>query len=126
MRLASFYGPWILFMALLFWASSRPGTDVPAAVPDYVLHAGAYFVLALLTVRAFARGLSEPRSTRLLAGAFGFSVLYGVSDEWHQSFVPGRDPSLGDVVFDALGALVVTSAIGVFWRWKQGRGARSD
>ena len=41
--------------------------------------------------------------------AFGFSVLYAVTDEIHQSFVPGRGPSVRDVLFDALGA-----AIGIF------------
>lgn len=130
MRLSGFYGPWLLFMALLFWASSRPATDVPTFLPDYVLHASAYFLLGVLTVRAFAKGILEPRSVHrpvlLLAGAFGFSLLYGVSDEWHQSFVPGRDAGLRDVVADGVGALVAASTIGVFWRWKQRTGARSD
>lgn len=126
MKLSSFYAPWLLFMAFLFWASSLPGTGVPQAAPDYLLHASAYFVLGLLTVRAFARGLSNPRSTWLLVGAVGFSLLYGVSDEFHQSFVPGREASLRDVAFDGLGALVAASAIGVFWRWQKRTGARSD
>ncbi len=33
-------------------------------------------------------------------------MVYGALDEWHQSFVPGRDPALGDVVADGLGVLV--------------------
>lgn len=41
--------------------------------------------------------------------AFVFSVLYAATDEFHQRFVPGRGPSVRDVLFDALGA-----AIGIF------------
>jgi VanZ family protein len=38
------------------------------------------------------------------------AVLYGLSDEVHQSFIPGRDASVGDVVADALGALLGAAA----------------
>lgn len=37
--------------------------------------------------------------------AFGISVVYASLDEWHQSFIPGRGPGLGDVMIDAAGAL---------------------
>lgn len=36
--------------------------------------------------------------------AFALTVLYGVSDEAHQAFVPGRTPSLMDIGLDAAGA----------------------
>ena len=45
------------------------------------------------------------------------AVLYGLGDEVHQSFVPGRDASVGDVVADAAGALLGAAA------WVLGCGA---
>ena len=41
-------------------------------------------------------------------------VLYGVSDEVHQMFVPGRTAALDDVVADTIGAVVGTGAC---WAW---------
>jgi VanZ family protein len=43
------------------------------------------------------------KKKRAILGTIGIGVLYALTDEWHQSFVPGRDPSLGDAFFDALG-----------------------
>ena len=37
-------------------------------------------------------------------------LLYGMSDEWHQSFVPGRNPSAGDLAADGVGTLLGYSA----------------
>ena len=69
---------------------------------DKLIHALAYALMALLTWMTFAR------EQRPLVMVFGVSVLfcslYGLSDEWHQSFVPGRDASLGDWLADTLGA----------------------
>lgn len=61
---------------------------------DKVLHAGAYAVLAGLLTLATGRPLL----------AVVLATAYGVTDEIHQSFVPGRDPSVGDLIADALGA----------------------
>jgi VanZ family protein len=36
----------------------------------------------------------------------GIGILFALSDEWHQSFVPGRDPSAGDFLADFLGVLL--------------------
>ena len=38
--------------------------------------------------------------------SFLFSVIYALSDEFHQSFVPGRDGNIVDVLIDSSGALV--------------------
>jgi len=49
-----------------------------------------------------------------LLGAFVITVLYGVSDEFHQSFVPGRTPDVADVAADAAGAALALTAA---WAW---------
>lgn len=72
-------------------------------------HFLAYFVLGVLTVNALKRS----RVKGLKAGAFamGICVLYAVSDEVHQIFVPGRGPGIKDVFIDSAGAAI---GIGVY------------
>jgi VanZ family protein len=69
-----------------------------------------YFVLAglLCWTLSFLMGPGPKR----YATAWGLAVLYGLSDEWHQSFVPGRTPDIVDIVTDAFGA-----AVGLFLVW---------
>jgi VanZ family protein len=99
--------PALAWAAVIFVAShqSRP---IPVALPfehvDKVVHAGIYALLAALTARAL-RGAGAGR-----ARALGLAVLlasaYGASDEWHQSFVPGRDSDPLDWGADTAGALL--------------------
>lgn len=72
-------------------------------------HFGAYFLLAALVWWALGVVDMDPRRRFLLA--FGITVLYGVSDEWHQRFVPGRHPDALDVLTDAIGAATALLAI---------------
>lgn len=48
--------------------------------------------------------------------AWGLSVLYALSDEYHQTFVPGRNGTFVDLLIDASGALV---GLLLFWCWGQ-------
>lgn len=73
-------------------------------------HLVEYFVLAFLlckVLEAWRPGLSAPV---LVAAAWTLAVAYGISDEFHQSFVPRRDASIFDVMVDAIGALGGVSA----------------
>jgi VanZ family protein len=102
--------------ALIFWLSSMPGLSSGLAF-DFLLrkaaHITEYFILTLLLVRAFRRtwrsagpcqaGLS---SFRLAAYPALIVLLYAFSDEFHQSFVVGRNCSLTDVLIDAAGIVV--------------------
>jgi VanZ family protein len=92
-------------MAVLFVLSSRSDVGPAGRVPDWLTHGIAYLLLAALLCRALAGGL-KPLSLSGAAGAVLLATLYGVSDEYHQSFVPGRDASAGDVAKDAAGACV--------------------
>ena len=69
-------------------------------------HMVEYAVLGALTffaVRGYRAGL--PWLAAALV-SWAFAVVYGMSDEFHQSFVPNRDANWMDVGFDALGALL--------------------
>ena len=89
--------PVFAWAGLIFAFSSVPDLGTGLGGWDLVLrklaHATEYAVLGALLVRATARpGL-----------AFGLGVLYAISDEVHQSFVPGRLGSPFDVAIDAVG-----------------------
>jgi VanZ family protein len=104
-RALALWGPVAGWMALIFGASSQNG-GAAAAVPlaDWITHGSAYLVLAALLARALSDGFRARLSRRRALLAFALAALYGVSDEWHQSFVPGREATLDDVAKDAAGA----------------------
>ncbi len=96
-----------LYCALIFGLSSlsRPLPFLAPAFtpPDWVLHLGEYGILGALLADALGVTFQFPSRFLLLLTAGLLGTLYGLSDEWHQSFVPPREASLRDLVVDALG-----------------------
>lgn len=92
-------------MIVIFSFSSRSSNELPNYGSwDYLVkksaHAIGYGLLALSYLHAL------PKKNYFLAWIF--AVLYSLTDEFHQSFVPERTPSLVDVfVFDNIGAMIV-------------------
>ena len=68
-------------------------------------HAVEFGVLALLLHRAIRPSNALGRRP-LWAAVLLLTIAYGATDEGHQSFVPGRVPSWGDLAYDSLGGLV--------------------
>jgi VanZ family protein len=105
--------PMMTVMGILFFLSHQPGTTFQLAMPpgaDKFGHGVLYAVLAGTAV--FAMVPVPPRRT-LQAGLLVvlFCLLYGISDEFHQSFIPGREPSAGDLLADTAGSAVAVA----FW-----------
>ncbi|MBC8414793.1 MAG: VanZ family protein [Nitrospira sp.] len=98
------WGASVAYMFLIYFLSSHRLPDIEAGMDfDKVLHVGAYFVMAFLLFNA----LQNSGAGRFaFAGAILLTLLYGVSDEFHQSFVPGRHASFYDVVADLVGAII--------------------
>jgi VanZ family protein len=96
------WGPAAAWAAVLFLSSAQ--SDIAATgwlsrVPDEALHVVAYAVLgATLAHARFWGGTAVPHIAMIALGA-----LFGVSDEFHQSFVPGRVPAVGDWLADVVG-----------------------
>ena len=109
-----FYLPPIAYMVAIFSVSAMPNPTFQGETPDYVLHALEYFLLALLLIRLLlARHLPEHDRAawlRLCLLGAGIAIAYGIGDEWHQYFVPGRDANLHDVAADSFGALLACGA----------------
>jgi hypothetical protein len=106
----------LLIMGVLYWLSSLPGTPLPEDPAVYAvfywvspsvqnaLHVPAYAALAGAWRWALGAWLRVPVVRAI--GACVIASAYGVFDEWHQSFVPGRYASLADVILDVAGAVV--------------------
>ncbi len=110
--------PLIGVMSLIFYLSHLPGESLhlPNIVNiDKVLHCLAYATLGIAYIIAHAPHWRQ-RHPRLLAASVPlFCLLYGVSDEFHQSFVPGRSVSGADLLADFVGGLL---AVCVLWAWQ--------
>ena len=100
-------------MSLIFYLSSIPGDELG---PDILIvnlikktgHVIIFGVLAALYLSTFQgrKTLVDTRSVLFLLSLF-LTVLYAVSDEYHQSFTAGRHSSGYDVIIDACGAVTV-------------------
>jgi hypothetical protein len=103
------WGPAILIMGLIFIASSASGSSIPdfGSMNLFVLKGGHLLGYALLGA-AWLHGMSGGGSiTRSRVAAAGILViLYAISDEWHQSFTPGRNPALRDICIDTAGGFL--------------------
>ncbi len=98
--------PALAYMGLIFFLSSHPGDDLPKyswMQFDKVLHTLEYAGLGFFLMFGLSRSIQRPWLAVVAAALIG--LAYGVSDEFHQSFVPrrqGNDP--GDMAADLLGA----------------------
>jgi VanZ family protein len=92
--------PVVVWAAIIFSFSAIPSLNSGLGTWDYVLrkcaHMAEYAILAILLRRAIGRDLPA----LLLASA------YAVTDEFHQTFVPGRHGAPIDWAIDTLGALL--------------------
>jgi VanZ family protein len=106
--------PVLVYMAALFGVSSlHEVPSIPGDTGGRFVHFAAYGGLAMVTLRALASGEWSGVRTATVIGAVAIASLYGVSDEYHQKFVPGRTFDVIDMVADALGAIGAASVVWV-------------
>ena len=105
------YVPLIIYWIMLFTATSLPAANLPSvAISDKIKHFGAFFGLSvLLSLTLLYQNKNSLFKNYFLAAALVISSIYGLLDEIHQNFVPGRNSEFLDWVADSLGA-----AVGVF------------
>jgi VanZ family protein len=101
--------PAVAWMAVIFMLSSQSGLrvsdDVAVERPFRVLaHLGAYALLAGLLLFALC-GANRP-TVRAAAIAGAIAMIYALSDELHQSFVPDRTGRADDLVVDGIGVVI--------------------
>ena len=113
-RFLSLWGPVGAWMAVVFVASAQSDVGVVGRVPDWITHPIAYCILGLLVSRATSGGLGRPLVGGEALLIVALCTLYGVGDEFHQWFVPGRDASAWDVVKDCVGSSLAVALWVVF------------
>jgi VanZ family protein len=126
------WGPVILWMILIFTFSTESfssGKSTPFLAPllaDLLPHGLArhmetivylirklshwseYFILGILLMRALKAQIPRQPALRRMLWSILLATLYAVTDEYHQTLVPGRSANLLDVVIDSFGALCGT------------------
>ncbi len=92
---------------MLFWLSHQPSIDAPLLFSgqDKVFHAGVYGILGIFLLGAMRPIYTGYTQSQVVTSAI-IASLYGISDEFHQSFVPGRTPDVLDWLADSTGALL--------------------
>ncbi len=105
---AALWLPAILWMSLLFYLSHQaaPLERVASDIDPFVAHVAVYSILAFLLYAALAGYNSAASRWVPVSIAFALAVLYGVGDEIHQAYVPGRVAAELDLVADAIGAAI--------------------
>ena len=101
----------LLYGALIFALSETPGSALGALeMPPWLVnlaHVPLYAGFATLILLAFAGGYRALQASPWPSlWTLGAVAAYALSDEYHQSFVPGRTPALGDVALDFGGAVL--------------------
>lgn len=92
--------------------SNKPKTNLVNKLNDVVreyAHAAVYLVLGVLVMNAFI--MSGVKGYKAFAFSLIFCILYAITDEIHQLFVPGRGTEVTDVLIDGIGALI---GIGIY------------
>jgi VanZ family protein len=88
--------------AVIFAFSATPGSALPGGY-SVQAHLAEYAILAALLYLAFRLDMEPGRAAAL---ALLVASAYGITDEWHQSFVPLRTPDPLDWLVDTAGAAI--------------------
>ena len=108
--------PAAVAMGGIFLLSHQPGDRFDPYLfrwADKLAHLGVYAVLAFTLIYACPARYRCSARKMVAAVSLLLCLLYGISDEFHQSFIPGRYPSPADIVADFIGAALAC----MFWLW---------
>jgi hypothetical protein len=117
----------VVYMVLIFAISQVPGSvfmRLGFNIWDKAAHAIVYAPLAALLMGwavLRARGVGSASILRAVALAVAITLAYGLLDELHQAFVPGRTPSVGDAAADLVGGIVGAAAAAALFLWRSRR-----
>jgi VanZ family protein len=107
----------LVWMTTIFILSSHPMPDIDLgfSAQDKLVHLVGYGLLSALLLGAMPWREGGYRLRHVVLAAL-LATLYGLSDEWHQSFVPGRNSDVLDIIADAVGALLGSGLLWVITR----------
>jgi len=112
--------PWQILLLAIFIQSSIGSInmiDLGFSFQDKFLHFLVFGILAFLMARSFKKSKFKFLNKYYHILAIVFTGLYGIIDEYHQYFVPGRFSTVGDWLADLLGAIVFITIFYYLERW---------
>lgn len=106
-KLFKFWFPLVAYSGIIFYVSGLPDLKAPVEGihVDKILHIGEYIPFGFLAARCWGIHSAVVKPNILFFAGI-LTVIYGLSDEYHQSFVPGRFASVYDLLADTLGGLI--------------------
>ena len=108
--------PVVITMGVIFFLSHQPGDlfePYDFRWGDKLAHLAVYALLCLTLIYAFEDRYRRTAKGMVVGVSIIFCLMYGLSDEFHQSFIPGRSPSFSDVAADVIGASLAC----MLWLW---------
>ena len=113
-KILKFWGPVVVWAGIIFLFSARP--VIPASQifwKDFIIKKSAHVIEYGILASLLYRALKESGVQKYNAGliAILIALIYGATDELHQSFTPGREPRVRDVFFDTIGAILSVYSI---------------
>ena len=105
--LLSRLGPPLALMALIFFLSHQPSLGTGLGVWDLILRKGAHVTAFALLCLLWARALGRGR----LVAAVVITLVYAAADEYHQTFIAGRNGTPVDWLIDAVGVAIAVALI---------------
>lgn len=117
------YIPGVLLLAMIFRTSSIDGEGMSWLVPpfDKFIHCGTFTTLTVFFGLWFSNARWEKNRFVVALYCVGLCLLAGVLDEYHQSFVPGRSVSVGDILADVIGGVCGITVYALAKPWKRFR-----
>ncbi len=114
--------PLIAWCVFVYTASSIPSPNIPAlgTYTDKVIHFGVYGILCWLAHVAFHHQSNISVKKYSLFVAMIFTIVFGLSDEFHQLYTPGRSAELLDIAADTFGGAVYSAIYLRFRFYKNG------
>jgi hypothetical protein len=115
-KILEFWFPPIIWAILIFSFSSKSvPTTSEVYWQDFVIkktaHIIEYAIFSVLIYRGFINSGVNQKQARLYSVLL--AIIYALTDEFHQSFTPGRQPRIRDVIIDTIGA-----GLGIYSLWK--------
>ena len=110
-------------MGFIFCLSAVPGNEIPDLhIPNFhpLVHFFEYSILAILLLRAFKGEYPDIPALRQILLTIFIVTIFAGTDEWHQTFVPGRSGQLPDavkdIIYSAVGTLIYFKIISKRWQ----------
>ena len=113
--------PLLAYLAFIYFLSSLEvrSTGIPVRNIDKVIHYFLYLPMVILFARHFRGSSIEFIRNRFLLSAVVISLIFAITDEWHQYYVLTRNSDVFDWVADAAG--ILTGAL-IYWFFLRMRG----